>query len=102
MESQASVVLFDKNSINTKFCASGKCYESLFVKTPILASENPPLKRLCEQEGIGVSNDNFYEGIKTLENNYDYYVKNVENYLLKLDYDNRLKVLEKQILSVIK
>lgn len=96
-QSQASVVVFDKDSYNTLYCASGKCYESLFENVPILASENPPLKRLCEEDKIGVSNDNYSEAIVELYNNYDYYKTNVKEYLKTIDYDNRISRLKKEL-----
>lgn len=98
---QASVVLFDKDSYNTLYCASGKCYESLFEDTPILASENPPLKRLCDIEKIGVSNDNYEQGIIQLSSNYDYYVKNVKRYVYNLQYEYRVANLVKEIKNIL-
>lgn len=96
--SQASVVVFDKNSFNTLYCASGKCYESLFEGTPILASENPPLKRLCSEEHIGVSNDDYTQGIIQLIDNYAYYEEAVKKYIHRLDYEGRKERLVNQIL----
>jgi len=88
--SQASVVLFDKNSYNTLYCASGKCYESLFEGVPILASENPPLKRLCTEFGIGVSDDCFERGVLELQEHYTAYTKNVREYVDGLHYKMRV------------
>ncbi|MBE6911287.1 MAG: glycosyltransferase family 4 protein [Ruminococcaceae bacterium] len=89
-KSQASVVIFDQDSYNTKYCASGKCFESLFEGVPILASENPPLKRICEENGVGVSCDSYAEAIKKLEENYSIYRKNVTKYIKELNYEGRL------------
>lgn len=96
-ECQASVVVFDKDSYNTLYCASGKCYESLFEGTPILASENPPLKRLCEEENVGVSNDDYKKGILQLYKNYDQYVEGVKNYIKKIKYEERENYLIEEI-----
>lgn len=99
---KASVVVFDQDSYNTKYCESGKCYESLFEGTPILASENPPLKRLCENEGIGVSDDSYERGIRTLYNNYEIYCENVKKYVTQANYEYRVKklveVIERKLL----
>lgn len=96
-KSQASVVIFDKDSYNTLYCASGKCFESLFEGVPILASENPPLARLCNDCGIGVSNDNYGSAIEELRENYDKYRKSVKEYVMSLNYENRLDNLVKII-----
>ena len=101
-KTEASVVVFDKNSYNTLYCASGKLYESLFEGRPILASENPPLKRLCEKHNIGVSNDDYATGIIQLKSNYDAYVKNVELYIDKVEYDKRIDRLATVIKEKLK
>ena len=100
-KSQASVVIFDEDSDNTKFCASGKCYESLFEGIPILASENPPLKRLCDVDGVGVSSNKYDLAIEKLYENYEQYVSAVEQYILKIDYEKHLEKLTGVILRVV-
>ena len=101
-KSHASVVIFDMDSYNTLYCESGKCYESLFEGTPILASENPPLKRLCEKNMIGVSDNNYDEGILRLMENYSDYVESVTEYVRSIDYDGRINRLAQQIKSKVK
>lgn len=96
-KSQASVVVFDKKSYNTIYCASGKCYESLFEGVPILASENPPLKRLCGEHGVGVSDDNFARGIETLYENYEEARAAVKVYISDLSYEQRVDALAQEI-----
>ncbi len=85
-----SVSLFDFSCANNIFCASGKIYESIFEGIPILTSLNPPLKRLCDEERIGVSTNDFYAGIKELEEKYDWYKSNVKRFRSSIDYDNRI------------
>ena len=90
---QASVVVFAKDSYNTLYCASGKLYESLFEGCPILCSENPPLKRLCESYGIGISSDHFDEAAKRMSMDYQMYRANVRQYTLNLKYEERVTAL---------
>lgn len=96
-KSQASVVVFDKKSYNTIFCASGKCYESLFEGVPILASENPPLKRLCSEYMIGVSDDDFARGIEILHDNYEEVVEAVKKYVSTLPFEQRVDILADEL-----
>lgn len=98
----ASVVVFDKRTYNTLYCASGKLYESLFEYKPILASKNPPLLRICHDNGVGVSNDNYAEGIISLKKDYDTYLNNVKKFVDNLDYDNRVTLLAKRIKDELK
>lgn len=96
-KAEASFVAFSTDTLNNIYCASGKMYESLFEEVPILTSENPPLKRLCVEERVGVSNNNYIEGLITLKNNYSYYKKNTRKYIEKVDYDGRIESLYKEI-----
>lgn len=92
-----SVSIFAQDTINNINCASGKLYEGLFEGTPILTSENPPLKRICLEHKVGVSTNNFKEGILELEKNYDHYYRNVKNYTQTLDIEGRKNVLVETI-----
>lgn len=95
--SHISVSAFAQDTVNNINCASGKLYESLFEGKPILTSTNPPLKRLCNDYKIGVSTDNFLEGILELEKNYDEYCKNVETYISTLNYEERIDALAERL-----
>lgn len=101
-KSHISVSAFAQDTVNNINCASGKLYESLFEGKPILTSTNPPLKRICNDYKVGVSNDNFLEGILELEKNYDNYCENVESYVNTLDYEGRISVLVEMLKEKIK
>lgn len=92
-EANVSFVAFAQDTLNNINCASGKMYESFFEYTPILASENPPLKRVCESFGIGISTDDYIKGLVELKKNYHYYKKNTIEYVKTLDYDSRIPSL---------
>lgn len=96
-KSQISVSIFSQDRINNINCASGKLYESLFEGIPVLTSENPPLKRICNDEKIGVSTDDYQEGIKELYNNYSRYKENVKNYIKTINYYSRVQELTQQV-----
>lgn len=95
--SDISVSVFSKDTLNNYFCESGKVYESLFEGVPVLTSDNPPLKRLCEEEGVGVSCDSFDEGIETILDNYELYKANIVKYIDSTDYEKRVPKLAKAI-----
>ena len=96
-KSFASVSLFDFSCVNNIFCASGKVYESLFEGTPILTSTNPPLQRLCNNSGVGVSVNDLKSGIEMLDKNYEYYHDNVLRYRENAKYDERVDKLKEDI-----
>lgn len=96
---KASVSAFKRDCINNTYCASGKVFESLFEGTPIIATENPPLKRLCEAEGIGVCNDNFEAALVELERNYKDYLQHTKMFCQKIKYEERIEDLTLEIQS---
>lgn len=94
----ASFVLFKDDCPNTKYCASGKLYESLFVGTPIICSQNPPLQRICSEYGVGVSSNSFFEAAKTIVNNRTEYVDNINKYIAEIDYEHRIQHLAERLI----
>jgi glycosyltransferase involved in cell wall biosynthesis len=101
-QAKISVSAFAKNSVNNKYCASGKLYESLFEGTPVLTSDNPPLKRLCNNYNIGISTVDFTKGILELEKKYDFYCNNVKLFIKNLIVEERLNALVELIKEEIK
>lgn len=97
-----SVVAFAHDTLNNIYCASGKLYESLFEGIPILTSENPPLKRICEGNGVGVSTNKFKEGIIEIRNNYDKYKQNIVPYINSIDFEKRIDILVKELESCLR
>lgn len=94
----ASVVFYDPSvSLNFKFCASGKGYESLFMGVPIICSENPPLISLCEKYKCGICNSNMVIALNRLLENYDYYKLNAIKFDSLVNYDNRIEVFASSI-----
>ncbi|WP_313126486.1 hypothetical protein [Proteiniclasticum ruminis] len=97
-----SVSIFSQDTVNNINCASGKLFESLFEGTPVLTSENPPLKRVCIDYGVGISTNNFYDGIIKLRENYSYYCSNVNDYVRKIEFSNRVGNLSRALISELK
>lgn len=96
-----SVAMFAEDTLNNIYCASGKLYESLFEGTPVLVSENPPLKRICKDHGIGVSNNNLRDGIQEMSEHLELYKRNVTTYMNSIDYESRVRLLTQQITEFI-
>jgi len=80
---------FKPVSLNNTYCASGKTYESLMEGTPILCSENPPLKRLCTDFGVGISSNNFVAAIQKMRLDYASFKNNALAFSDKVDYAHR-------------
>ena len=100
-KSDISVSLFDFSCVNNVLCASGKVYESIFERTPVLTTTNPPLRRLCDSYKVGVSTNDFYSGILQIMDNYSDYLEGIDTFISTIDYDNRIRTLADLFLKVI-
>lgn len=96
------VVSYGCDTINNKYCASGKLYEYLFEGLPVVTTENPPLKDMCECFAIGISDDNFKLGIQTVSENLDSYKRNVEAYISTIDVDVYNQKVADEIMLTLK
>lgn len=56
---------------NNIYCASNKIYEYTSVGLPILANNNPTVKAILEENRIGISTDDFDEGLLYVVANID-------------------------------
>lgn len=76
--SHIGIVNYGQYDTNNKYCASGKLYEFLYEGVPVVTTTNPPLKRLCEVENIGIADDDYYKGINSIIENYGYFKERVK------------------------
>ena len=89
------IVNYGQYDTNNKYCASGKLYEFVYEGIPIVTTTNPSLKRICDTYQIGVSDDEYFCGIQTVMENYDYFKKNAVDYARQytVEENNRKMVL---------
>ena len=79
--SHIGVVNYNQKDLNNKYCASGKIYEFVYEGIPVITTENPPLKKMCEDFGIGESDDQYYNGINRIIKGYEDYRAAVREYI---------------------
>ena len=93
--SHIGVVNYNQKDLNNKYCASGKIYEFIYEGLPVITTTNPPLKKMCEDFGIGESDDEYYKGINKIIGSYDHYKENVGKFIETHDLeDNNRKLLD--------
>lgn len=95
--SHIGIVSYHQKDLNNKFCASGKLFEFLYEGIPVVTSTNPPLKRLCEENGIGVSDDMYADGINQVLANYAGYQKNAKEFSEKNTVEANNESLLRQV-----
>ena len=84
---------YGQYDLNNKYCASGKLYEFLYEGIPVVTTTNPPLKGLCKRYGIGIADDDYFNGINAVLDNYTQYKNAVKRFIntnTVEDNDNRI------------
>jgi len=74
------IVNYGQYDTNNMYCASGKLYEFIYEGIPVVATTNPPLRRICDTYNVGVCDDEYYNGINTVLDDYDNYLTAVKKY----------------------
>ena len=95
------IVNYGQYDTNNKYCASGKLYEFLYEGIPVVTTTNPPLKRLCDTEKIGVADDDYYNGINQEIEEYAIFKENVKSYTLNNTVENNDNNIFYQIKELI-
>lgn len=93
--SHIGVVNYNQKDLNNKYCASGKIYEFLYEGLPVITTTNPPLKKFCDDYHVGEADDEYYNGINKILNDYEGYKRAVRTYIENNDLEeNNRKLLE--------
>lgn len=87
------IVNYGQYDTNNKYCASGKLYEFLYEGIPVVTTTNPPLKRICDEEKIGVADDNYADGINEIISRYSTYKISVQQFSKMYTIDLNDKML---------
>ena len=64
------------DTLNNKYCASNKIYEYASVNLPMLANENPTIRKILNESNIGISTNDFKDGLLRLANDKDTFKEN--------------------------
>lgn len=74
------IVNYHQKDFNNKFCASGKIFEFVYEGLPVVTTTNPPLSRICEDNGIGCADDSYADGINEVIAGYASFQANVQRF----------------------
>jgi hypothetical protein len=95
------IVNYNQLDFNNKYCASGKLYEFIYEKIPVVTTTNPPLKRICDQYGVGIADDEYYHGINAILENYQFFKSNADAFSKNFTVESNNISLKLQILNFI-
>ncbi|MCI8483220.1 MAG: glycosyltransferase family 4 protein [Lachnospiraceae bacterium] len=97
--SHVGIVNYNQDDFNNKYCASGKLFEFIFEGIPVVTTTNPPLKRMCEVNGVGEADDLYAEGINKVLANYEFYQENARDFAKVKTVESNNEQLKNSILS---
>lgn len=98
--SAVGVVSYAQRTRNEIFCMSGKVYEYLYEGLPLVTTSNPPLLRLCSDYGVGITDDNFKDGIIQVFDDYEKYQNNVNTYISGVDVKENNQMYSSEVLRL--
>jgi hypothetical protein len=86
-DSKFSIIVYQADyDANHLFCEANRLYQTIIFEKPVVVGCNPPMADLVKQYGFGVamntdgSNTNdIIHAIRSLNNNLDYYIKNIKS-----------------------
>lgn len=100
-QSHIGIVNYGQADTNNKYCASGKLFEFLYEGIPVVTTSNPPLKRICEEQKIGVVDDQFADGINEVLRNYVFYKERVKAYTERVTVEDNNRELISEIENIL-
>jgi glycosyltransferase involved in cell wall biosynthesis len=89
-----TIILYDSNDPNSLYCEPNRLYQAIIRGTPVIVGSNPPMKRIVNDEIIGVvlqtdgrDTDDIHSAILSMEENLNIYKKNVLNISSKYKWE---------------
>lgn len=99
--SHIGIVNYNQLDLNNKYCASGKLYEFIYEGIPVVTTENPPLKKICSEHQVGISSDQYYDGINKILKNYDFYKDKIRGFVESNTVEDNNKKLTEELVKRI-
>ena len=99
--SHIGIVNYNQNDLNNKYCASGKLYEFIYEGIPVVTTTNPPLKALCDDQHIGIADDEYYNGLNQIIERYDDYKSCVESFASQKTVETNNNALINELIEII-
>ena len=100
-KSHVGIVNYGQYDTNNKYCASGKLFEFLYEGIPVVATENPPLKRIIDKTKTGICDNSYFRGINIILGEFDNYKYYVNDFKEQCSIDDYNEGFASQIVSYL-
>ncbi|MBR4073266.1 MAG: glycosyltransferase [Clostridia bacterium] len=88
---------YGTSDLNNLYCAPNKIYEYAGIGLPILANENPTVKKIITESNLGVCTDDFLFGLKKMSEEKENYA----DYLMEFVKNNSVKSEKELLVNVV-
>jgi glycosyltransferase involved in cell wall biosynthesis len=99
-----SLVFYKNTSPNNYYCEANRLYQAIDAGLPVVVGSNPSMKSIVEELGVGVSVDTdgsviskIEEGIKTILNNRESYVGNIQKLTNEIKWESQEPSLKQAV-----
>ena len=89
------------NTLNNIYCASNKIYEYASVGLPMVANDNPTIKRLFGESQIGLSTSDLKSGILSISSEIAWYKNNCLEFTLNNQWTSEANLLLHKIKEIV-
>lgn len=88
---------YPTNTLNNKYCASNKIYEYASVELPMLANENPTVRKIVENSHVGYSTNDFITGLNQLLRDKESFKQSCREFSKKNSWKNEADKINKAV-----
>ena len=75
------IAMYHKNNSNNLFCSSGKIYEYAYEGIAVATTDNPPMKRVLDEYGIGAYDSDICKALTSVHDHMDTIKENIKTFV---------------------
>ena len=75
------IAMYHKKNSNNLYCSSGKIYEYAYEGIAVATTDNPPMKRVLDEYGIGAYDSDIGKALVSVHDNMNDIKKNIETFV---------------------
>ncbi|EUC58117.1 glycosyltransferase [Mogibacterium timidum] len=77
----AGIAMYHKKNSNNLYCSSGKVYEYAYEGIAVATTDNPPMRRILDEYGIGAYDSDIEKALISVHDNIDAIKENIKKFV---------------------